>query len=422
MFNATDVFNDLGLPAESWRLMMPGWGGAMAAMPAEIPVLDPEQLQEALAICSLSPEMQSRIMETAGAIRKCPALKAFFWHACYKMSTVHQSYGSSGPGFAGWVYPEKALGRNARLFYTLVILSIVPEAVRNYRRRMIPEDVIRATLNLQHGLDLSLKQHAEPGSDPAVIYWWRLYAQGRLFTLGRFQYKIAELFSFGAMLRNRNNGRKILPAEPDFKFDSAGFAVQNGMESESDRITVFEETADTFSGYAVHPAGYILPGVRTFLKSEWEAVLRRGDPLLDMHIPGGGGMTPEAAHDSFAFAFRFFREHFAGRYAPAIICRSWIFNTQFEELLPESNLAALMRKCYLFPCVSSGKDGFYFLFGRDYDNPADAPHDTSYRRAMLSVLERGGRLRLGGMLFLEEDLPDYYTNPYRNRFSEQSLK
>jgi len=416
MFNAADVFSELGFPAETWHFMMPGWGGAMAAMPGEIPVLDPEPLREACAICSLDPEMQSRILETADVIRHQPALKAFLWHACFKMSVVHQSYGSSGPGFNGWAFPEKHLGRNARLFYTLVILSVVPEAVRNFRRQQVSEDVIRATLNLQGGLNLSIERYGEPGSDPAVIYWWRHYAKGRLFTLGRFQYKMAELFQFGAMLRNRKNGCKILLAEPDFRFNSEGFSVQSGLESDTDQTTVFEESGDHYSGYAVHPAGYILPGVRTFAKSEWEAVLRRGDPLLDMHIPGGGGMTPEAAYDSFAFAFRFFREHFAGRYVPAIICRSWIFNTQFEAMLPDSNLAALMRKCYLFPCVSSGKDGFYFLFGQDYENPADAPHDTSYRRAMLSVLERGDRLRLGGMLFLEEDLTHYFEGTYRKRF------
>ena len=85
--------------------MMPGWGGAMAAMPGEIPVLDPEPLREACAICSLDPEMQSRILETADVIRHHPALKAFLWHACLKMSVVHQSYDSSGPGFNGWAFP-----------------------------------------------------------------------------------------------------------------------------------------------------------------------------------------------------------------------------------------------------------------------------------------------------------------------------
>jgi hypothetical protein len=225
-----------------------------------------------------------------------------------------------------------------------------------------------------------------------------------------------ELFRFGVMIRNRKTGKKILLAEPGFKFDQSGFAVQSGQESETDRTAVFEENDQCWKGCIVHPAGYILPGIHIFAKSEWEAVLRLGDPLLDMHIPGGGGMTPEAAYESFAFAFRFFHQYFADRFAPAIICRSWIFNTQFEEMLPESNLAALMRKCYLFPCPSSGKDGFYFLFGREYENLSEAPHDTAYRRAMLSVLERGDRLRTGGMLFLEEDLNNYAAETYRSGF------
>lgn len=417
MLNAADVFSGLGFPADRWQRMMNGWGAAMAAMPEQIPVLDPEELQESCRICSIEGEILVRIMETAETIRRTPALKALLWHACHKMSIVPQSYGIGDSSFSGWAYPEKHLGRNARLFYTMVLLSIVPQAVRNFRRQQVTDDIIRATLNLQKILVNAARAGREPGSDPTILYWWRLYEQGRLFTLGRFQYIITELSQFGAMLRNRKNGHKILLAQPGFRFNTEGFAVQDGLESEHDQTTVFTEDDNGYTGHAVHPAGYILPEIRTFAKSEWEAVLRQGDVLLDMHIPGGGGMTAEAAYDSFCFAFRFFREHFPGRYTPAITCRSWIFNTQFEAMLPQSNLASLMRKCYLFPCESSGKDGFYFLFGRDYENLAEAPHDTSYRCAMLSVLERGDRLRLGGMIFLEEDLEHFYdAAPYRERF------
>lgn len=417
MFNAVDVFSELGFPADSWKCMMPGWSAAMAAMPRQIPVLDPVELQESCRICSLEGEILNRVMETAETIRSIPSLSAFLWHACHKMSIVPQNYGIGDSSFNGWAFPEKHLGRNARLFYTMVLLSIIPQAVRNFRKQQVTDDIIRATLNLQKMLERSARVRGNPGNDPVVIYWWRLYEQGRLFTLGRFQYILTELTHCGAMLRNRVTGHKILLAQPDFKFNSEGFAVQEGLESENDQITTFNEDQYSCSGYVVHPAGYILPGCRTFQKSEWEAVLRRGDTLLDMHIPSGGGMTPEAAYESFVFAFRFFREHFPDRHVPAITCQSWIFNTQFEALLPQSNLAKLMRKCYLFPCPSSGKDGFYFLFGRDYENPADAPHDTSYRRAMLSVLEKGERLRLGGMIFLEEDLEHYFDDtPYRDRF------
>lgn len=417
MFNAQDVYNELGIPQENQKYMIPGWGTAMAAMPDEIPILQPELLDEVCRIGSLDRENTARIRETADAVRKSPALRAFLWHACYKMSVIYQDFGTSNsPNFMHWALPEKVLGRNARLFYTLVILSVIPEAVRNFKKVDTPDEVIKATLDVQGEMEISKQKFGEIGSDPNVIYWWRNYAKGRLFRLGRFKYKVYEILPFGVMLRNRRTRHKLLLAEPGFKFNKAGFAVQDGMEAPDDQTTIFEETETCWKGYAVHPAGYIRPGIGTFRKSEWEAVLRMGDPVLEMHIPGGGGMKPEIAYESFVYAFRFFKERFPNRFAPAIFCTSWVFNTQFEEMLPESNLAALMRKCYLYPVISCGRDGFSFLFGRDYENLADAPHDTSYRRAMLSVLERGDRLRLGGMLFFEEDLGQYYQDVYRRNF------
>lgn len=127
-------------------------------------------------------------------------------------------------------------------------------------------------------------------------------------------------------------------------------------------------------------------------------------------------MTPEACLDSFRRAFAFFKQQHPGTFKPVIICHSWIFNTQFEQMLPESNLASLMRECLLFPHNSSGRDGMFFLFGRDYDDLSQAPRNTSVQRAMLSILEQGNRLRSGGMLFFEEDLQAFGSAPYRTSF------
>jgi hypothetical protein len=140
--------------------------------------------------------------------------------------------------------------------------------------------------------------------------------------------------------------------------------------------------------------------------------------MIDMHIPAGGGMTPERALDSFQKAVAFFSRKNPGKFREIFICHSWIFNTQFEEKMPDSNLAKLMRECYLFPHDSSGRDGMFFLFGRDYENLSQAPRDSSQRRAMLEILESGERLRTGGMLLFAEDLPRFGTQCYRNDFKE----
>ena len=87
-----------------------------------------------------------------------------------------------------------------------------------------------------------------------------------------------------------------------------------------------------------------------------------------------------------------------------------------KRLLPESNLAKFMRELYLLPCAGNGNDGLFFLFGQEPDDHKDLPRDNSVRRAILSILDEGRRLRTGGMLFLAEDLDKFGTKHYRNSF------
>ena len=416
MHNGCETFRNLGIPEEQWSLLLPGWGQAMANMPEKTEALDPRNVRESCAWSSLSGSLCGQLVRTAEEIARSRDLRAFFHHVLFKLTVLHSTYGNYSTGFANWPVPRTLPEHSQGLFYLLAALSVLPEAVQKYRSMALPDRIIRDTLDLRESVAFYEHVHGVPGLDPMLLAWQRHYASGRIFRLGRFQYKIAELFSFGVMLRRRSGGEKILLAEPGLRFSPDGYAVPDGSETQMDWVSQFEETDTEFRGHAVSPHGFAIQEKAHFPKSEWEGILRRGDILLDMHIPPGGKMTPEAVRDSFAQAFDFFCTRYGGRFVPAIISRSWIFNTQFEELLPDSNIAKLMRRCYLFPCLSTGRDGFFFLFGKEYSDPAEAPHDTSVRRAMLSILERGEKLRLGGMLFLEEDLPDFEKETYRKHF------
>jgi hypothetical protein len=150
--------------------------------------------------------------------------------------------------------------------------------------------------------------------------------------------------------------------------------------------------------------------------NEWEEALAPGDPVLDLHIPAGGGMHLAVAKESFERAFRFFSDRFGFR-AGAVVCRSWIFNTQLEERLPESNLAALMRNVYLLPCRSSGTDGLFFVFCRTYERLDDYPQNTRLERTLVDVLRGGGRLRSAGMLLMREDVSSLGSETYRHAWT-----
>ena len=90
-------------------------------------------------------------------------------------------------------------------------------------------------------------------------------------------------------------------------------------------------------------------------KAEYDLILGHGMPVLDMHIPSGGGMTSEESERSFRLAKQFFTEHSGSDNMPAaIVCSSWIFNPNLPEILPpESNLVRLLKRVHPIPRAST---------------------------------------------------------------------
>jgi hypothetical protein len=110
----------------------------------------------------------------------------------------------------------------------------------------------------------------------------------------------------------------------------------------------------------------------------------------------------------------FFAKHFPDTPVNSFHSYSWIFGPQLESYLPAStNLVRLLREVYLYPVLTSPRDGLYYLFGDDEVDLETAPRDTSLRRATLEYLEQGGPWRCGGMYILGEDLTHFGSQAYR---------
>ena len=177
------------------------------------------------------------------------------------------------------------------------------------------------------------------------------------------------------------------------------------------------------TGTPVSPRGFALRQEVTLPLDAWRRVLAQGDPVLDVHIPGGGGMTPEACHDTMRQALEFFPRYFPEHPFVGFGCGSWILNPELEDICsPTSNMVLWMRELYLFPIPSGPRSGLFFVFGENDIDPATAPRDTSLRRAIVEHIEKGGRMIGGGMFFLKEDFPHYGTQFYRANFPPAPLK
>lgn len=131
--------------------------------------------------------------------------------------------------------------------------------------------------------------------------------------------------------------------------------------------------------------------------------LKKGDPVINMHIPSCGPLTPEACEDSFARAMRFYADDFPNGVFPFFV-DSWLIDPDLIALLPEGNLRHFAS---LFTLLGYGKneefsDGWR-VFGKDWKNPpALLPTRTRLQKEIAACLAAGGRFGSGRGIFVRE--------------------
>jgi hypothetical protein len=291
------------------------------------------------------------------------------------------------------------------------VMGMVPSVRRLHASMDEPEEVTRETLSQVSCVSGNYRRMTGGllGVTVNTLFWMRHYPAGKLFRLGRFEYKIEPFRQAIRVFRSRKTGETLALAPDGVRYSGEGH-----VDAENGWTATLTEKEDTVTGFPISPYGMAVRTQVTLAKAEWECVLKTGDPILEMHIPAGGGMTVERCGDSMRRAAAFFRRYFPEKPVRAITCVSWIFNTQFEEIQPRmENLLAYQHELYLHPVTSSGRDGLWFIFLRDEFDPATLPRDTSLRRGVADFLAAGNFWRCGGMFFLLDDLERFGTQAYR---------
>ena len=105
-----------------------------------------------------------------------------------------------------------------------------------------------------------------------------------------------------------------------------------------------------------------------------EIGVSEGDPLLEMHIPRGGKLTPEACEASITQAKSFFPRFFPEFSFREITCWSWLLDDTLRNYLPETS--NIIRFGNLFTKVYSEERNallkYVFGLGTTADNLAEA--------------------------------------------------
>ncbi len=310
---------------------------------------------------------------------------------------------------------QAELQEDAGKYNLLLALSGIPGALEIHRQRNIPENISRDTLK-----DISVWTKFFRGKNiigvaAETLNWCKGYLTGKLFRLGRLQFKYCQFYDI-YVFRNRTSGKTIALLQGNTVLNNKGlYDGTNGVFDENAWTSKLEINDRLANGFPIKPDGYASKKLISLSLDEWEKILIPGNPMLDIHIPADGSMSNEACTESIAQANHFFSKHFPELHFKGFVCRAWFLDPQLNNILPaSSNIVKFQHSCYLFPTSGGETNTITRVFGGEYINTpnAELPRDTSLRRAIADFMKKGGRPGMGAGFFLKEDLP-WRINAYR---------
>lgn len=391
---------------ESAEALQTGWASSQQAMPAgEAFFLAPEFVAEACAATCLSAEVTGKAVALGARIAGDAALRALAWHCHY---CLFRAEDYPRDRVREWPTLEEALGEDHGMFNVLVLLSGVPQMRAIHKAHRVPADIVRDTMSqIEDRLEEHRAEQGAWGMTPRYVGWFMNHLTGILYRLVRLQFQFG---SFGYRLRafrHRDSGAVVALSEQGVRYRADGqtWRAHDGPAGAwSAELSLGDHEV---RGNPIAPTGRALRESVRLPAEEWRQVLGPGDPILNIHIPGGGPMDYEQCGQSFELALKFFPRHFPERPFVGFCCGSWILNTLIQELLPDSsNLVRFQREVYLFPIGLDNDSLARSIFGEVPEDLSRAPKDTSFRRAWLQRMSAGKDMRAGaGACFLlPEDL------------------
>ena len=396
MMDFQQIATYCGMSAAEATKLAPGWEISEARLPAACPAfLRAEQIRELFPLIGSPEDLTERLCGVAARVAETPELLHLAWHMHYRTYVGPEIY--PGPALPPLELPESILGEETGLFNLLIPLSAIPLILATFERNGFPHEAAARQLHwIAPNIGYYRAAHdGRPGFCLTSAGWLRHSIEGRLWRVGRFEFLMGPYPMWAPAVYVHNLTGQIAVLAPNgWKFDAAWNRLPDTAQNAA-FTTLITDDHGIIRGLRLRHDGGVL-GPAELPRTDWHPIAAQWDLCPTIHIPGGGGMTPDAVRASLLEAPEFFRRHFH-REVPVVFCRSWILNPEWRRLLPGSNLARFQEATFQVPVpADTGKDGLFFAFGRNDGDPlADYPADTSLRRAILQSLREGHRLKTG---------------------------
>jgi hypothetical protein len=395
--------------------LLAGWSASQADLPAGLPFfLEPNYVVAAAQEAALDSDLAAALATAAWRVAANPAARALTWHIYRRLFHVPSFDGAAAQR---WPFPSALLGDDASLIYALALFGGLPALRALDRAHAVPDQVRRETLHdIQRWANYYRRHHGAWGLGPAQLSWLRLHLRGELYSLGRLQFQPGAWALPARAFRHRMSGAVTALSEDGVRYRADGRRDGTGGVHDPVRgwTARLQFNTEVVVGHHITPDGSVERVESRLATADWAQALAPGDPVLHLHIPRGDPLDLDACRRSLEAALRFFPTHFPEQPFVAFACESWLLDDQLSQLLPaSSNLARFQRQLYLVPVIGDNAETLGWVFDGVPTDLAQAPRDTSLRRAVLDHLLSGGHFRGGGCFLLPEDLPAWGTDIYR---------
>jgi len=371
-----DVVNAVGEPEASAAFPLD-----MRLTPFSSEEGDPDfsepNVRKAVKLTGTNEHGEAKLLEAAEFLRK---------NGMYRLAATYMYRG---------LYHEKSLPYIAfssldaelagQIRMLIKVLSVFP-AAKWHREQNIPEKISRDTLAYLHADNESF---AGCCPDGRAYSWHRQLLDPKLSYLHILRFgNIIDSRGWASRVFRHKNGSYVSFAVPGLPVDRRGIAMtQEEFDREGGFMTTFRVENGHFVGHLIDDRGRIMEKPEKVPVSGYSLFVTDGMPAINMHIPMGGGMTPEITHESWRAAKRFFTERLGDACPKFIACWSWTCSPLLEDILPaDSNLVKYVKSIHRQP--NGGGDG---------GMPCFIHEGTSLHRAMDTYLKNGNRFLTGSM-------------------------
>lgn len=265
----------------------------------------------------------------------------------------------------------------------LILMTQLEHSVAEYRRRNMPEDMIKR--NLYHyidGIDIIKYESGHAAINKTYFNWLTKFAKAKLFNAHGFNFEIKALPSNICVLKDIKTS-ELIPVFTGGIFHRCGMSLGSaGFEGDSGCFCAnFEESETTITGHACHNERAD-SHKSTFSKAEYDIFLRPGDPIVSVHIPRGTDISATNATQALKAGFQDAVLYYPEHAAKALWCQSWLLDPNLQTLLKHNSRIVQFGNLFTrYPVQSKGKEIFSFVYRKQMPL-SDLPEKTSLEQAL----------------------------------------